>query len=307
MMQVARLEVYGSLSGETKKTTRRQGSKHVEAKIAYEIAHSANVIARWCGMRDARSMSDLVRAATSPEGEPADLFVLFGGGVIGSADMLAHAMKAGAARRYAIVGGRGHATYWLDQAYEREQAQWDNACEDDPEPYVASEAEMLNAVLRHRHGRAADLLECLSTNCGNNITYLLDLLEGEQLAPACIILCQDAVMQRRMDATWQRQVCDRPRFSATRVLNWASYQAELTAGEGGLTWAKAPEGIWSIDKYLQLLMGEVARLTDDAQGYGPNGRDFVVHVEVPSEVTDACERLKALLGEEGRPPDERYA
>ena len=114
-------------------------------------------------------------------------------------------------------------------------------------------------------------------------------------------------MQRRMDATWQRQVCDRPRFSATRVLNWASYQAELTAGEGGLTWAKAPEGIWSIDKYLQLLMGEVARLTDDAQGYGPNGRDFVVHVEVPSEVTDACERLKTLLGGEGRPPDERYA
>ena len=54
-------------------------------------------------------------------------------------------------------------------------------------------------------------------------------------------------------------------------------------------------------------MGEVARLTDDAQGYGPNGRDFVVHVDVPAEVARACERLKALLGEEGRPPDERYA
>ena len=279
----------------------------MKAETSCKVAQNANRIARWCGVRDVERMSDLVRASASQESEPADLFVLFGGGVIGLADVLAQAMQAGVALRYAIVGGRGHATYWLDQAYERERARWGNASASDPEPYVASEAEMLDAVLRHRHGLSADLLERRSTNCGNNIAYLLDLLEAEQATPACVILCQDAVMQRRMDVTWQRQVCDRPRFSATRVLNWASYQAELTAGEKGLAWAKAPEGIWSIDKYLQLLMGEVARLTDDAQGYGPNGRDFVVHVDVPAEVARACERLKALLGEEGRPPDERYA
>lgn len=220
----------------------------MEPETVYEIAQNANRIARWCGVRDAGGLGDLARAATLREDEPADLFVLFGGGVIGLTDVLARAMQADVARRYAIVGGRGHATYWLDQAYEREQAQWDNARTDDPAPYVASEAEMLNAVLRHRHGRAADLLERRSTNCGNNITYLLDLLEEERTIPACVILCQDAAMQRRMDATWRRQALERPHFSATRMLNWAAYEAELAAVDGRLVWAKAPEGIWSIDK-----------------------------------------------------------
>ncbi len=31
-------------------------------------------------------------------------------------------------------------------------------------------------------------------------------------------------------------------------------------------------------------MGEVPRLRDDTEGYGPRGRDFIAHVDVPEDV-----------------------
>jgi hypothetical protein len=175
-----------------------------------------------------------------------------------------------------------------------------------PVPGVASESEMLDALLFARHGLHADLLETRSTNCGNNITYLLDLLEGEGSMPERVILSQDAVMQRRMDVTWKRQVADRSLFAKTRVVNWPAYESELACEEGRLVWRQAPEGIWPMEKYLQLLMGEVDRLTDDEHGYGPRGRDFVVHVDVPAEVRAAADVLRASCGEGGRAPDERF-
>lgn len=270
---------------------------------AMKVARAANVLARWCALRDVSVLDReaLADEAGLSEGQ-ADLFVLFGGGVTGTIETLAAAMRADVARRYAIVGGRGHATYWLDQAVERLRKEDESL----PVPGVASESKMLDALLFARHGQHADLLETRSTNCGNNITYLLDLLEGEVGVPASVILSQDAVMQRRMDVTWKRQVTDRPLFAKTRVVNWTAYEAELACEEGRLVWRQAPEGIWPMEKYLQLLLGEIERLTDDEHGYGPRGRDFVAHVDVPPEVLEAADVLRAACGESGRAPDERF-
>lgn len=257
------------------------------------LAHAANTVASWCGLRD---VSHLNRQALSLEaGLPdgiADLFVLFGGGVVGTVEALAHAMDQEVARTYAIVGGRGRATYWLDQAMEREVAAWPaDGAHPASHPGIDSEAEMLNALLERRHARSADLLEKLSTNCGNNISNLLDLLEGSGQAPKSIILCQDAIMQRRMDTTWRRQVADRPHFQGAEVINWAAYQATLTTQNGKLVWEHAPESIWPIGTYLNMLAGEVTRLTDDEQGYGPRGQDFLIHIDVPLEVAQDATTL----------------
>ena len=265
------------------------------------IADCANVLADWLGVRDA---SELTRAALEREaglaGGVADLFVLFGGGVIGTTETLAAAMRAGVARRYAIVGGRGHATYGLEETMRTEMVDWpqDEAARIDPA--CASEAEMLAALLAHRHGLSADLLETRSTNCGNNITYLLNLLDEDPRPPASVILSQDAAMQRRMVATWQRQVEGRPRYANTKVVSWASYRTRLEWRDGRLTYDAAPEGMWDTERYLSLLVGDVSRLIDDENGYGPNGAGFVAHVDVPSEVAQAWSELKRL-----RPHDER--
>ena len=265
------------------------------------IADCANVLADWLGVRD---MSELTRAALEREAGladgVADLFVLFGGGVIGTVETLAVAMRAGVARRYAIVGGRGHATYGLEETMRAEMCNWPQDEASTVDPASASEAEMLAAVLAHRHGLSVDLLETRSTNCGNNIAYLLDLLDKDATPPASVILSQDAAMQRRMVATWQRQVEGRPRYANVKVVSWASYRTQLVWRDGHLSYDVAPEGMWDTDRYLSLLMGDVSRLTDDEHGYGPNGAGFVAHVNIPDEVRQAWDELGLL-----RPHDDR--
>lgn len=282
-----------------RRTTQNGGDmRHDEGE---RVASCANVLADWLGMRD---VGELTRTALEREvglmDGIADLFVLFGGGVIGTVETLAVAMRAGVARRYAIVGGRGHATYGLEEAMRTDMVCWSQDETARIDPARASEAEMLAALLAHRHGLSVDLLETRSTNCGNNITNLLDLLDEDAQPPESVILSQDAAMQRRMVATWQRQVEERPRFADTRIVSWASYRTRLEWRDGRLTYDQAPEGMWDVDRYLSLLMGDVSRLTDDEHGYGPNGAGFVAHVDVPGEVTQAWSELSRL-----RPHDER--
>lgn len=38
-------------------------------------------------------------------------------------------------------------------------------------------------------------------------------------------------------------------------------------------------------------MGEIPRLSDDENGYGPKGKDFIAHVDIPTEVKNAFEEL----------------
>ena len=42
-----------------------------------------------------------------------------------------------------------------------------------------------------------------------------------------------------------------------------------------------------------MITGEIRRLQDNPQGYGPAGAGFIGHVDFPSEVTAACQRLVA--------------
>ncbi|VDZ67068.1 Protein ydcF [Klebsiella aerogenes] len=52
-------------------------------------------------------------------------------------------------------------------------------------------------------------------------------------------------------------------------------------------------------RYLALLLGELPRLLDNAQGYGPNGKGFITHVDFPHDVSAAwqCLREDTLLSE----------
>lgn len=51
------------------------------------------------------------------------------------------------------------------------------------------------------------------------------------------------------------------------------------------------QGVWEVDRYLSLLLGEIPRLRDDGSGYGPKGKNFIDHVDIPSEVERAWARL----------------
>ena len=47
----------------------------------------------------------------------------------------------------------------------------------------------------------------------------------------------------------------------------------------------------SRERLLSLALGEIPRLRDDENGYGPRGRGFIAHVDIPEAVEAAWRRL----------------
>lgn len=257
-----------------------------------QTAEWINRLGRFCGKRDVPELTpdQLYRKYQIRQ---ADVLVLFGGSILCGGDVLADAMKQNVAQKYVIVGGAGHTTETLRRKMHAEF----------PEIMTEglSEAEIFEAYLEYRYGLHADLLECRSTNCGNNITYLLELLAENGISFHSIILIQDATMQRRMDAGLRKQNAD------ALIINFAAYQAEVTVRNGEPEYEKEIWGMWDMDRYITLLMGEIPRLSDTPDGYGPAGKNFIAHVDILPEVAEAFSELKKEYGGMVREANPMYA
>ena len=66
-------------------------------------------------------------------------------------------------------------------------------------------------------------------------------------------------------------------------------------------------GMWEMDRYVELLLGEIPRLSDRAEGYGPNGKNYIAHVDIPDEVQRAFETLVKSSGVNVREANPLYA
>ena len=255
------------------------------------IARSINILGTFCGRRDlpALTRENLRRAYAM---EQADIMVLFGGSILAGGDVLAAAMEQNVAAKYVIVGGEGHTTQSLR---DRVHALY-------PDVYTTGmpEAEVFSVYLHRKYGRKADFLECKSTNCGNNITYLLELLRENNISHESIILTQDASMQRRMDAGLRK-------YADVRIINFAAYAAEVTVRDGELAFKEEICGMWDMERYISLLLGEIPRLRDDAHGYGPCGKGFIAHVDIPDAVCSAFHLLREVYPHLVRQANPAYA
>lgn len=242
-----------------------------------KIADCINILGEFCGKRD---ISELMQEQLQKKYgiSQADVMVLFGGSILCGGDVLAKAMQDNIAKKYVIVGGAGHTTGTLRIRMHEEFP----AIETTGKP----EAEVFEAYLKHQYDLEVDFLECNSTNCGNNITYLLELLKENNIEFKSIILSQDATMQNRMDAGLRKYVKD-----DVTIINYAVYATKVIVKDDVLTYENSIWGMWDMERYISLLLGEIPRLTDDENGYGPNGKDFIAHVEISPEVREAFESL----------------
>nr|EIP1105383.1 YdcF family protein [Citrobacter freundii] len=133
-------------------------------------------------------------------------------------------------------------------------------------------------------------VEDQSTNCGENARFSCALLNQAAESIHTVIVVQDPTMQRRTMATFQRVTRDEQH--APRWLSFPGFIPELAQQHNGVDFVPAAEGLWSVDRYLSLITGELPRLRDDAAGYGPCGHDFIVHVDIPQDVEQAWQQLK---------------
>ncbi len=259
-----------------------------------KIAHNLNILAEFCGRRDVdRLTQDCLYEKYGIR--RADCMILFGGSIPCGGDVAAQAYQDDLAEYFIISGGEGHTTECLRKKFHC--AFWDM------EVAGKKEADIYAEYLYRQYGIVPDWIERDSTNCGNNVTNTLGILRQNQIFPKTILLVQDASMQNRMDAGFRKYLGD-----SVQIINYASYRVQVEVRDGALAFSPNDIwGMWSMEEYITLLMGEIPRLLDDEDGYGPNGKNFIAHVEIPSQVMQAFEELKTVYGHLIRPAQEQYA
>lgn len=239
-----------------------------------------NLIADWLALNQLSNQDDL----------RADLLILAGHAVLPNIEGAVTLAKT-SGLPLLISGGIGHATPLLAQAMAADP----RYCQLDTQG--KSEAQMLAAIARTCADLPDDrlLLEGESRNCGENAAFSQRLLDRLAIRPQQVILIQDPLLQRRTDATFRWQWRDRP--AAPRFINWPVFvpQLSLEGGQPRITGA-ASQGLWSLERFLSLLMGEVQRLRNDEQGYGPRGKGFFAEVALPEAIDAAWQRLMHLPG-----------
>ncbi|MEO3738780.1 ElyC/SanA/YdcF family protein [Kosakonia sp. WA-90] len=238
---------------------------------------AANALGAWLAQNDFVGKPTPVRA---------DVVILAGNAVIPTINA-ACALAAAQGTPLLISGGIGHSTTFLYSAIARH-----------PRYNVLrttgrSEAAILADIARQfwKLDDKQILVEEKSANCGENARFSIDMLVNRGMTPKTAMVVQDPTMQRRTMATFARvsQQC----ANAPHWLSWPGFTPRLVNTAKGVTFQPRQRGLWSVERYLSLILGEVPRLRDDANGYGPGGRDFLVHIDFPQHIEDAWQVLLA--------------
>jgi uncharacterized SAM-binding protein YcdF (DUF218 family) len=245
--------------------------------VAAQARDDVNRIAAYLARRDIASLSP----AVVPR---ADVLVLCGSAVLAAIDIAATAFQGGLADRLVVSGGVGHSTPYLRQAVRESPRYGDVPTDARPESAIIAE------ILRRHYAvpDAAILVEDQSTNCGENVTFSVDLLELTPWKLRSVLLLQDPTMQRRTHECFRRSLRD-----AAGVRVWSNAPFVPTVPDHDARNVHDEDGriVWSMRRFTTLIMGEMCRLHDDEHGYGPSGADFIDHVDIPRAVMDAYQRL----------------
>jgi uncharacterized SAM-binding protein YcdF (DUF218 family) len=218
----------------------------------------------------------LARRDVSGLTRPVDLLVLMGSAVLESVEVTARAFHRGVAERILISGGIGHSTRYLIEAIERRGLEVDTAGR--PESHILRDLLVGSGV-----DSAAIEVEDKSTNCGENAEF------SRRLVPRAgsLLLIQDPTMQRRTHASFVRAFRDLP---GTELISFAPVIPRI----GAPTWPR--------ERFVSLVLGELRRLHDTPEGYGPCGRDYIDHLDLPDDVLLAYRNVAAAHPELVRPP-----
>lgn len=243
-----------------------------------------NEIAAFLALDDVSTADGFV---TAPD---IDCIVWAGNAVLHTAEQAFRLVRDGLVPRILLSGGIGHSTRLLWQAVEEHETYRAVPTEGRPE------AQILRDVATRFWGLdpARILVDDTSANSGENAAFSRRILEESEVAADTILLVQDPTMQRRTDATFRHVWRDRPQV---RFRNWPTFTPRVALVEDELRFQAGPiAGLWTMERFLSLLMGEIPRLRNDASGYGPRGQGFIAEVTIPASVEAAYRRLGNLLG-----------
>jgi hypothetical protein len=237
-----------------------------------------NTISRYLARRDIEELT----SRTVPD--QVDLLVFMPSGLIEPIHVAATAMKSNIARKLVISGGIGHSTQALRDAISHHSIYGSVVTAE------RAEADIIRDVMVDHLGvdPATVIVENESTNCGTNAEKSYDIVQALGVAGRSLILVQDPTMQQRSQACFERAWKS---MSQVSIKSFAPFIPIVRQGEQGLEVGGSSEDIWPFERFAALALGEIPRLRDDENGYGPKGYDFIDHVEIPPDVLQAHAEL----------------
>lgn len=251
------------------------------SKITKEI----NLIADFLARRDFDSLSkDALENIFGSS--KADLLILLGNSDVQSTMLAGNAMMNDLAENLLICGGKGHSTSFLVSNIQQDAAFSDIQTND------KSEAEILCRVLKKNSSINPKkfFLETASTNCGSNAHEALRVVKENDLKHSLVILIQDATMQLRTNASFQKEWTN----EKTTFVNYASRKPRLILEDDQVRF-NIQNPPWTLERFISLVLGEIPRLRDAPTGYGPKGKGFITHVDIPVEIEGAYESISKTL------------
>jgi uncharacterized SAM-binding protein YcdF (DUF218 family) len=252
-----------------------------------DVINDLNIISSYLAIRDIDKLNE-TSLFNNYKIKKADLIILLGNSMLYSAEIAAKAIENNLADKLLISGGIGHSTQYLINSTKKFDS------ENIIETNEKSEAEILKQIIikYYKIDEEKIITESDSTNCGMNAEFSFKIIKKEKIDPQNIILIQDPTMQNRIFASFIKHWGTEYNF-----INFAPIIPVLKIKKNKLTYENENiTGIWKIERFLSLLMGEIPRLIDNENGYGPKGKNFIVHVDVPNEIINSYERLKPILG-----------
>ena len=220
-----------------------------------------------------------------PQDPQIELVVLAGNAVIPTIDFACR-LAAHHAVPLLISGGIGHSTSFLYQSVLNDPRYSTIPVDDRAEAHILADiAHQFWAIPREHI-----VVEDRSTNCGENARFTRQMLEHNGIAHRTGVVVQDPTMQRRTMATFARVWQDDPR--APTWYSAPGCSPVLCNGRDGVTFSGEEAGLWPVGRYLALILGELPRLADNPQGYGPLGKGFIAHVDIPPDIAQAWQTLR---------------
>lgn len=255
-------------------------------------AEDMNLVAEYLGDRRIQDLS------SSPS---VDCIVICASAILYQAEHLFQVLqdRPSLSKCLVLCGGVGHSTHFMYEAV----AQHPRFSQIAQDIHGLPEARVLERILDTFFDRSAItdggcmiLVEDKSTNCGLNASLSRKILDaaGFHNLKTCIII-QDPTMMLRTKASFQKAYEDS--LSSPSFISCPIIVPHMQRTEGsGLKYQTLPLGNawWPLDRFLELIVGEVPRLRDDENGYGPRGKRFIPHVEVPEHVEEAWSRLRVV-------------
>lgn len=252
------------------------------------MTEALNTLAAYLARRDVEALTPTALS------QPADVLLLAGNCLLRSLELAAQALEDGLVERILITGGIGHSTNYLRTNVANHPDYHSVAVEGRAEADIFFDILVGHFDIPPEH----ILVENQSTNCGANAQLSKELLDAKGIIAKRILLIQDPTMQRRTHASCERSW----QGTGTEVISFAPFipfvyekksRSIIVEGEG--------EGVWDFARFLSLVQGEIPRLLDNEDGYGPKGKNFIDHIDIPADVLEAYYEVAAQSKTTTRP------